>query len=115
MSFIADATPFYYLVLAAAAALSAIVWRFVHSPYGLTLRGIRDSESRMRALGYNVPLHLFIAFVASGLFAGIAGGLYALFNNFVSPSAVQLSQSGFAPAELYTGPWANVRTCVQPP
>jgi branched-chain amino acid transport system permease protein len=47
----------------------------------------------MRSLGYNVPLHLFIAFVASGFFAGIAGGLYVLFNNFVSPSTVQLSQS----------------------
>ena len=47
----------------------------------------------MRSLGYHVPLHLFLAFVASGFFAGIAGGLYVLFNNFVSPSTVQLSQS----------------------
>jgi branched-chain amino acid transport system permease protein len=70
-----------------------LMWRFVHSPFGLTLRGIRDSESRMRSLGYNVPLHLFLAFVASGFFAGVAGGLYMLFNNFVSPSTVQLSQS----------------------
>ncbi len=47
----------------------------------------------MRSLGYNVPLHLFIGFVMSGFFAGIAGALYALFNDFVSPSTVQLSQS----------------------
>jgi branched-chain amino acid transport system permease protein len=90
---IADATRFYYLVLVVAVGLSLVIWRFVHSPFGLTLRGIRDSESRMRSLGYNVPLHLFIAFVASGLFAGVAGGLYAMFNDFVSPSSVQLSQS----------------------
>ena len=90
---IADGTRFYYLVLIVAAFVSLVVWRFVHSPFGLTLRGIRDSESRMRSLGYNVPLHLFIAFTASGLFAGIAGGLYAMFNDFVSPSSVQLSQS----------------------
>jgi branched-chain amino acid transport system permease protein len=85
----------YFLLLTL--ALGMIVWgvclRFVHSPFGLTLRGIRDSESRMRSLGYNVPLHLFIAFVGSGFFAGIAGALYALFNDFVSPSTVQLSQS----------------------
>ncbi len=59
----------------------------------MTLQGIRDSESRMRSLGYNVPLHLFIGFTMSGFFAGVAGALYALFNDFVSPSTVQLSQS----------------------
>jgi branched-chain amino acid transport system permease protein len=92
-AFIADHVSFYYAVLLVVAALTVVMWRFVHSPFGLTLRGIRDSESRMRSLGYNVPLHLFLAFVASGFFAGIAGALYALFNNFVSPSTVQLSQS----------------------
>jgi branched-chain amino acid transport system permease protein len=92
-AFIADHVSFYYAVLLVVAALTVVIWRFVHSPFGLTLRGIRDSESRMRSLGYNVPLHLFLAFVASGFFAGIAGALYALFNNFVSPSTVQLSQS----------------------
>jgi len=90
---IADHVSFYYAVLAVVAPLTWVIWRFVHSPFGLTLRGVRDSDSRMRSLGYNVPLHLFMAFVASGFFAGIAGGLYALFNNFVSPSTVQLSQS----------------------
>jgi len=84
---------FYWVVLACAAAASYAMWRFVRSPFGLTLRGIRDSESRMRSLGYNVPLHLFIGFIVSGIFAGIAGGLYAMFNNFVSPSTVALAQS----------------------
>jgi branched-chain amino acid transport system permease protein len=53
----------------------------------------RDSESRMRSLGYNVPVHLFVGFTVSGFFAGIAGALYAMFNNFVSPSTVALAQS----------------------
>ena len=57
------------------------------------MRGIRDSESRMASLGYNVPLHVFIAFTVSGFFAGIAGALYAIFNNFVSPSTIALAQS----------------------
>jgi branched-chain amino acid transport system permease protein len=92
-AYIADHVSFYYAVLIIVAPLTFLMWRFVHSPFGLALRGIRDSESRMRSLGYNVPLHLFLAFVASGFFAGIAGGLYVLFNDFVSPSTVQLSQS----------------------
>jgi len=84
---------FYWLVLAVAAPLSLAIWRFARSPFGLTLLGIRDSEARMQSLGYHVPLHLFIAFTVSGFFAGVAGALYAFFNNFVSPSTVSLSQS----------------------
>ena len=84
---------FYWAVLAGAVIVSFAMWRFVRSPFGLTLRGIRDSESRMRSLGYNVPLHLFIGFTVSGIFAGIAGALYAMFNNFVSPTTVALAQS----------------------
>lgn len=90
---IADPLTFYYVVLVVVMALTFVTWRFVHSPFGLTLRGIRDSESRMRSLGYNVPLHMFLAFTVSGFFAGVAGACYALFNDFVSPSTVQLSQS----------------------
>ena len=88
-----DHRVFYWVVLAATAVLAFGIWRFVRSPFGLTLRGIRDSESRMRSLGYNVPLHLFIGFTVSGFFAGVAGGIYAFFNNFVSPSTVALTQS----------------------
>lgn len=91
--FIADHVSFYYLVFAVVAVVAFAMWRFVRSSFGLTLRGIRDSESRMRALGYNVSLHLFVAFTVSGFFAGIAGSLYALFNEFASPSTVALSQS----------------------
>ena len=40
---------FYWAVLAVTALVSYAMWRFVRSPFGLTLRGIRDSESRMRA------------------------------------------------------------------
>jgi branched-chain amino acid transport system permease protein len=88
-----DHKMFYWVVLAITAVLALAIWRFVRSPFGLTLRGIRDSESRMRSLGYNVPLHLFIGFTVSGFFAGVAGGIYAFFNNFVSPSTVALAQS----------------------
>ena len=85
-AFLSDHVSFYYAVIAIVAPVTFAIWRFVHSPFGLTLRGIRDSESRMRSLGYNVPLHVFIAFVVSGFFAGVAGAIYAVFNDFVSPS-----------------------------
>jgi branched-chain amino acid transport system permease protein len=47
----------------------------------------------MRALGYDVSLHLFVGFVVSGVFAGAAGVLYAFFNSFASPATVALDQS----------------------
>jgi len=90
---IASPTAFYYATLAVVLLMTVLIWRFVRSPFGLTLRGIRDSESRMRSLGYGTAVHMFVAFIITGFFAGVAGALYALFNNFVSPSTVQLSQS----------------------
>ena len=83
----------YVAVLVAVAVATSAMWRFVRSPFGLTMRGIKEGEGRMASLGYNVPLHLLIAFTASGFFAGCAGVLYAVFNDFVSPSSVELAQS----------------------
>ena len=84
---------FYYLCLVAFALCTLLLYLVVKSPFGLTLQGIRESESRMRMLGYNVELHKLLAFVVSGFFASIAGMLYAWYNNFFSPSAVGLTQS----------------------
>ena len=47
----------------------------------------------MRALGYNVWLHKYLAFVIAGAFAGFAGVLWAYYNGFVSPADVQLVTS----------------------
>jgi branched-chain amino acid transport system permease protein len=90
---LSDPSSFYYFVLIIFVILAALMWRLVNSPFGRTLQGIRESESRMRTLGYNVHLHLFIGFVVSGFFAGVAGVLYGFFNNFVSPASVGLNQS----------------------
>lgn len=88
-----DYKTFYWVTLVSTALLSLAMWRLVRSPFGLTLRGIRDSDSRMRSLGYDVHFHLFLGFTISGFFAGTAGALYAFFNSFVSPTTVALEQS----------------------
>jgi branched-chain amino acid transport system permease protein len=85
--------PFFYFVLLAALLAWALLGLLVSSPFGLGLEGIRDSESRMRALGYNVWLHKYLAFVISGALAGFAGVLWAYYNGFVSPVDVQLVTS----------------------
>jgi branched-chain amino acid transport system permease protein len=85
--------PFFYFVLAAALLAWALLGLLVRSPFGMTLMGIRESESRMRALGYNVWLHKYLAFIISGVFAGFAGVFWAYYNGFVSPVDVQLVTS----------------------
>jgi len=85
--------PFFYFALLAAALAWMALGTLARSPFGLTLKGIRESESRMRALGYNVWLHKYLAFVISGVFAGLAGAFWAYYNGFVSPVDVQLVTS----------------------
>jgi branched-chain amino acid transport system permease protein len=85
--------PFFYFALACAALAWLLLGLLVSSPFGMSLKGIRESESRMRSLGYDVWLHKYLAFVLSGLFAGFAGVLWAYYNGFVSPVDVQLVTS----------------------
>jgi branched-chain amino acid transport system permease protein len=85
--------PFFYFSLAALLLSWGLLAVVVRSPFGLTLKGIRESETRMRALGYNVWLHKYLAFVLSGVFAGFAGVFWAYYNGFVSPVDVQLVTS----------------------
>jgi branched-chain amino acid transport system permease protein len=85
--------PFFYFTLAASAVVWMILGTLVSSPFGMTLKGIRESESRMRSLGYHVWLHKYLAFVLGGVFAGCAGVLWAYYNGFVSPVDVQLITS----------------------
>ena len=86
-------TDYYYLVLLVV-ALCALGYRvLVRSPFGLTLRGIKGSESRMRSLGYDSNRHLYAAFVLSAALASLAGGLYVYYNRFVNPVAASFPVS----------------------
>jgi branched-chain amino acid transport system permease protein len=84
---IASHTQYYYLVLVAVILCVLAYLVFVHSPFGLTLRGIKCSESRMRSLGFRTGLHLYVAFVLSAAIASFAGVLYVYYNRFVNPVA----------------------------
>ncbi len=87
------ATHFYYFVLFFIIASTVLMYMVVHSAFGHTLLGIRESEVRMQSLGYNVWLHKYIAFIVAAIFAGIAGMLMAYYNGFVSPSEFHLVTS----------------------
>jgi ABC-type branched-subunit amino acid transport system permease subunit/ABC-type branched-subunit amino acid transport system ATPase component len=84
---------FYYVGLLILVILSLAMKRLVDSPFGLALRALSDSESRMQALGYNVWLHKYATFIITAFLAAIAGALNALYNGFVSPRDLSISMS----------------------
>jgi branched-chain amino acid transport system permease protein len=91
-----DTAAFYYFTLAVVSVATLLLIGIVRSPFGRALRGIRESESRMQALGYDVWRHQYAAFVLSAFFAGIAGALYAYYNRFVGPEYLYVIQSAEA-------------------
>lgn len=84
---------YYYFVLAVVIACAAGYGILVRSPFGLSLRGIKGSESRMRSLGYHTTSHLYAAFVISGAIASLAGVLYVYYNRFINPVAASFNIS----------------------
>jgi branched-chain amino acid transport system permease protein len=90
---IAGPTAFYYVALIVFGACAAALTLIVRSPFGLTLRGIRENEGRMRSLGFNTWLHCYLSFVLAGAFASVSGVLWAYYNGFVSPTYLDLTSS----------------------
>lgn len=90
---LARAMPFYYFILAGFLLAFRILRVIVCSPFGQSLVGIRESESRMRTLGYHVWLHKYVGFVIAGAMGGFCGVLWAYYNGFVSPGDVELATS----------------------
>jgi branched-chain amino acid transport system permease protein len=78
---------FYYLTLVVVLICVGAYRVLIRSPFGLTLRGIKTSESRMASLGYRPNRHLYVAFVLSAFLASLAGVLYVYYNRFINPVA----------------------------
>jgi branched-chain amino acid transport system permease protein len=68
--------------------------RIIKSPFGKTLECLRENEERARSIGYNPTRYKLISFIISAFFAGLAGGLYALLQNFVPLFSLGLDISG---------------------
>ncbi len=75
----------YYVILGSLFGSAFVLWRIGRSPFGLALRAIRDNETRAAFIGIPVRRYRWYAFVISGLFAGLAGGLFGQLDRQVTP------------------------------
>ncbi len=84
----------HWFVLAVVTISYLVLRRITQSPFGMVLQAIRENEPRTRAIGYPVERYKIVAVMLSGLFAGLAGVLYALQNKFAAPDFVFFLISG---------------------
>ena len=84
----------HWFVLAVVTVSYLLLRRITQSPFGMVLQSIRENEPRTRAIGYPVERYKIVAVMLSGLFAGLAGVLYALQNRFAAPDFVFFVVSG---------------------
>ncbi len=78
----------YLLALVFLVACFLVLRRVVNSPFGRVLVAIRENEGRAAVLGYNVFAHKLVTLVLAGVFASLAGVVYAASENFVVPGVL---------------------------
>lgn len=84
----------YYFALAVVGISVEVLRRIRSSPFGATLKAIRENSQRAAYLGVNVKLYQWTAFVIAGAFTGLAGGLYAVMEKAITPDIIHWTKSG---------------------
>ena len=83
----------FFWTYAFAALTVYVVLSLVHSTYGSGFLAVRDDEIAAEAMGINTTKYKVLAFVIGAFFAGVAGGLYAHFKQFVHPEGFNFLRS----------------------
>jgi branched-chain amino acid transport system permease protein len=86
--------PFYYYCLGLLVIAGFVLWRIVHSPFGLHLKTIRDNPRKAEYLGVRVWRFRLAAFVISGVFGAVGGAILAFRIGLADPELVYWTQSG---------------------
>jgi branched-chain amino acid transport system permease protein len=91
---LADPSAMYWFVLAGFIVVFVALRHVVRSQLGHSLVGVKENETRMRAMGYSTYTLKLISFTIAGAVGGIAGGLWGLFSGYVSPDSLSWGASG---------------------
>jgi branched-chain amino acid transport system permease protein len=89
-----DPIAYYYFILVIFIALTFILWRIIHSPFGHTLKAMRENSERTEFLGINIARYQLITFVIAAAYAGMAGALWAPFYRSIAPFSLMWIKSG---------------------
>jgi branched-chain amino acid transport system permease protein len=92
-SWLSTKAAYYYFVLVVCVVGVLALRRAAFAPFGYALRAGRDSALRAEAIGIDVRLQQWAAFVIGGGFAGLAGGLWAFHKGSVFPTVASIAQS----------------------
>jgi branched-chain amino acid transport system permease protein len=84
----------YYLIAAWCLLCMFLMYRFTRTPLGRMCNAVRDNAERVQFVGYNPQVVRFLAFCASGFFAGVAGGLAAIHFEIANSAYFSATQSG---------------------
>jgi branched-chain amino acid transport system permease protein len=93
-SWLIDPHHAYYFTLAVTALALLALWKITRSPFGVTLRALRESRERAEALGVNAFAHQLLAFVFAGAFCALAGTLFVVHDQSANPNLLAWTQSG---------------------
>ncbi len=85
---------YYYFTLVIVAIAAFLLWNITRSPFGYTLRMLRDNQNRTAFLGIDIRRVMLLNFIIAGAFAGLAGALWGPFQRSVSPVLLGWGQSG---------------------
>jgi len=105
---VAKRVPFYYLCLIILVVILVLLDRLVESRFGMAVRALAQNERRAVALGIPPLRYKLLAFVISGAIGGLAGGLLATSQQFVSPADMAWVRSGELVAMVVLGGLATV-------
>lgn len=99
--------PFYYYCLALTVLATLLMWRIVHSPFGLQLQALRDNARKAEYLGVHVHRMRLAAFIISAGFGAAGGAILAFRVGLADPELVHWTHSGHLVFMTVLGGFAN--------
>ncbi|MCP5285342.1 MAG: branched-chain amino acid ABC transporter permease [Burkholderiaceae bacterium] len=88
------ANQLYYLIAVYCFISTAALYAFTRTPLGRMLNAVRDNPERVEFIGYRTQIVRYLAFMVSGFFMGVAGGLGTLTFEIVTAEVVGAARSG---------------------
>lgn len=99
--------PYYYYCFVLLLLMGFVMWRIVHSPFGLCLRTVRENPVKAEYLGIAVTRYRWYSFLVSAVYAGVGGALLAPVSGLADPTLTYWTQSGLLVFMLLLGGFRN--------